>query len=64
MNPHVAAELMALASRWHERARNFMAEAERPRRPFDIVRLTALASTLDFCARELTAFVERSGESD
>lgn len=58
MTPELAAELNELAERWRERARKFMAEAERVRTNADIVRLTAMASTLEWSARDLMTFVE------
>lgn len=49
-------QLLALGNRWRNRARTFMAEAERSARPADIVRLTAIASTLEWAASDLSVY--------
>jgi hypothetical protein len=46
-------ELIALSDRWRARAKTFMSEAERARRGADMVRLTAMASTLEWAASDL-----------
>ncbi len=44
----------ALTERWRARARDLMAKAEQVRRPAEIVRLTAMASTLEWAASDLS----------
>lgn len=53
MNGNMRTELSALAEQWRGRARMFMHEAEQCRRPADMVRLTAMASTLEWAAGDL-----------
>jgi hypothetical protein len=55
-------EIVTLIDQWRVRAKNFMAEAEQARRSLEIVRLTALASTLDWAAMDLSCLV-RSQET-
>jgi hypothetical protein len=45
-----------LVRRWRARARTFMDDAERSSRHDDIVRLTAMASTLEWASSEVTWF--------
>lgn len=45
--------LSMLAGQWRARARHFMDDAERTRRGADVVRLTAMASTLEWAASDL-----------
>jgi hypothetical protein len=47
-----------LARKWRGRARCFMEEAEQTRRPADMVRLTAMASTLEWAASDLSCLVQ------
>jgi hypothetical protein len=54
MSTEIPAELTALAEQWRRSARRFMAEAERTRGRKDMVRLTAIASTLEWVAADLT----------
>jgi len=44
--------------RWRKRAKTFMGDAERTARPADIVRLTAMASTLEWAAGELSIYAD------
>jgi hypothetical protein len=53
MNGNVRTELSVLAEQWRGRARTFMDEAEQCRRGADMVRLTAMASTLEWAAGDL-----------
>jgi hypothetical protein len=55
MSVEVEEGLRALADQWRARARHFMEEAEQTRSPADMVRLTAMASTLEWAASDLTA---------
>ena len=56
MSAVVGTELSALAEQWRSRARKFMDEAERCRRPADLVWFTAMASTLEWAAGDLLWF--------
>lgn len=57
MSAPLHVELAAPCGRWHMRAAEFMAEASRTANSRDIVRLTAMASTLDFAARDLSCVI-------
>lgn len=46
-------EILALAASWRTRARTFRREASESEDPRSVARLAAMASTLDFAAREL-----------
>lgn len=54
MNAEVDECLRALADEWRARARRFMEEAEHARGSADMVRLTAMASTLEWAAGDLS----------
>ena len=60
MNDSIHDELMALCGRWRARARRFMAEAEQARRGADMIRLTAMASTLDWAESDLSFHLDAS----
>jgi hypothetical protein len=45
--------LCTLVDQWRARARRFMEDAEQTRWPADMVRLTAMASTLEWAAGDL-----------
>jgi hypothetical protein len=53
MTGSIQRELIALSDRWRARAKRFMSEAERARRGADMVRLTAMASTLEWAASDV-----------
>jgi hypothetical protein len=59
MNHHSEVDLDELADQWRARAKKFMQEAERGRGPAETIRLTAMASTLEWAASDL-AWVTRS----
>ena len=58
MSPALLEELATLCRQWRARAAGFMTEAERKYSSGDIVRLTAMSSTLDFCARDLACVID------
>ena len=59
MSLKLRAELVALQERWRTRAARFSTEAHSPAcRPTDIVRLTAMASTLEWAAGDLCVYVD------
>jgi hypothetical protein len=59
MSPELRAELIALQERWRKRASLFSLEAHSPVcRPADIVRLTAMASTLEWAATDVSVITE------
>ncbi|MEP7244768.1 MAG: hypothetical protein ABI885_13965 [Gammaproteobacteria bacterium] len=51
------AELLALSERWRSRARSFMADAEAATNSRDVIRLAAMAVTLEVAARDLEPLV-------
>jgi hypothetical protein len=53
------AELAALCLKWRARAREYIADAELSHRGADIVQLTAMASTLNHAADDLSFELER-----
>lgn len=53
MNGNVGTELSVLAEQWRGRARTLMHEAEQYRPPADMIRLTAMASTLEWAVDDL-----------
>ena len=59
MSGNVQDCLCYLADEWRARARRFIEEAEQARRPAELVRLTAMASTLEWAAGDL-AWIARS----
>ena len=65
MSASIQAELSALGERWRARARKFMAEAEQSTRSADIISLTAMASTLEWAAGDLSIYtrIECSDDS-
>jgi hypothetical protein len=62
MNENVGTQLSALAEQWRGRARTFMHEAEQSRLPADMIRLTAMASALEWAAGDLL-WVARSPQT-
>jgi hypothetical protein len=57
ISPEFRAELLALQERWRQRAERFSAQAHSPGcRSSDIVRLTAMASTLEWAASEVALY--------
>jgi hypothetical protein len=58
MSVNLNTELSALMDKWRARAKRLMAEAERTARHAEIVRLTAMASTLEWAASDLSIYVE------
>jgi hypothetical protein len=63
MKDNLQIELLALGNRWRNRATTFMSEAERSARPADIIRLTAMASTLEWAANDLSVYQCREGST-
>ncbi len=71
MSTEIEECLRALADQWRARARRFMEEAEHARWSADMVRLTAMASTLEWAAGDLSWMArmpplrrtERAGEA-
>ena len=60
MSKTIQVELSELARRWREKAVRYMADANEPaRRSADIVRLTAMASTLEWAACEIESLAGR-----
>ena len=57
MNSSSQPEITALTEQWRARAKRLMAEAEVAQRSAEIVRLTAMASTLEWAASDLSWFV-------
>jgi hypothetical protein len=53
MTGSIQSELIALSDRWRVRAKRFMSEAEQARRSPDTIRLTAMASTLEWAASDV-----------
>jgi len=53
MSGEVQADFDELTHKWRGRARQFMEEAKQTRRPADMVRLTAMASTLEWAASDV-----------
>ena len=51
-------EILALAARWRTRARTFQRESSESEDPRTLARLAAMASTLDFAARDLCSEAE------
>lgn len=64
MTANIETQLNALAEQWRGRARTFMDEAERCRRPADLVWLTAMASTLEWAAGDLLWFARSPRMTD
>jgi hypothetical protein len=64
MNANLNAELMELMEKWRARARKFMGEADQTARHAEIVRLTAMASTLEWAAADLSIYVESERSPD
>lgn len=58
MNTNSQPHLTALTLQWRARAKRFMEEAELAQRSAEIVRLTAMASTLEWAASDLAWFVK------
>jgi hypothetical protein len=58
MNEQTDDAFAALTEQWRARARDLMAKAEQARRPAEIVRLTAMASTLEWAASDLSWFAK------
>jgi hypothetical protein len=58
MSKSIHGELSALGERWRVRARTFMEEAERSRRSAEVVGLTAMASTLEWAAGDLSFYAD------
>lgn len=63
MNDNMRDELVTLCVRWRARARTFMADAEQARRGADMVRLTAMASTLEWTAWDLSFYLDAAPSS-
>ena len=53
MTGSIQHELITLSDRWRARAKRFMSEAEQARRGPDMIRLTAMASTLEWAASDV-----------
>jgi hypothetical protein len=61
MTPELRAELVALHERWRKRAAQFSKEAHAPTcRQTDVIRLTAMASTLEWAATDLSIYTSSS----
>ncbi len=58
MNSNSQPDVTALTDQWRSRAKELMAKAEGARRPAEIVRLTAMASTLEWAASALSWFAK------
>ena len=58
MSANINAQLLEVAERWRKRARTFSAEAAGPARTADIIRLTAMASTLEWAASDLYSRID------
>jgi len=58
MNDDFKAELIALTAKWRTRAKRFMADAEHVTRYAEVVRLTAMASTLEWAASDLSVYAD------
>lgn len=58
MNTNSQHQMTALTLQWRARAKRFMEEAEFAQRAAEIVRLTAMASTLEWAASDLSWFVQ------
>lgn len=59
MNENVGTELRVLAEQWRRRARTLMHEAEQCRLRANMIRLTAMASTLEWGAGDLLWIASR-----
>ena len=58
MNSNSQPDVTALTDQWRAGAKELMAKAEGARRPAEIVRLTAMASTLEWAASDLSWFAK------
>jgi hypothetical protein len=64
MNGNVRSALGMLAEQWRGRARTFMDEAEQCRRGADMIRLAAMASTLEWAAGDLMWVASNPGMAE